>query len=241
LRREGCLHFFDDHFARAHPARVAFLLEEGWRLPGGGAAGDFAPAEPVNDLEPAGDGEGATWAVVLAYYASDNLDGLSPAGRIRGVRVSDLARHLASHDLPEDGDWDGYLFQLREQILEPGRDLPRDARALLAAIRDDPADGVSWSALSDWLQEHGEPPAGLYLLRRALGRLTPRLYNRRHNRRRDLLHVEEHLAQLCLFTDRSTANEYHQVILFDDRWAAAHPDLANSLLRFACRWDVLSG
>jgi hypothetical protein len=33
---------------------------------------------------------------------------------------------------------------------------------------------------------------------------------------------------------------FHQWILFDDVWASAHADLANALLRFARRWDVLS-
>ena len=33
---------------------------------------------------------------------------------------------------------------------------------------------------------------------------------------------------------------YHQWIFFDDQWAAAHPDLANSLLRYTRCWDMLS-
>ena len=32
---------------------------------------------------------------------------------------------------------------------------------------------------------------------------------------------------------------FHHVILFDDRWAAAHPRLANGILRFASDWDIL--
>jgi hypothetical protein len=32
---------------------------------------------------------------------------------------------------------------------------------------------------------------------------------------------------------------YHQWYLFDDLWASAHPDLANAILRYASRWDVL--
>jgi hypothetical protein len=58
------------------------------------------------------------------------------------------------------------------------------------------------------------------------------------------VHVEEHLAQLCLNTEHwrnyRRADLYQQWIFFDDLWAAAHPDLADSILRYARCWDVLS-
>ncbi len=58
------------------------------------------------------------------------------------------------------------------------------------------------------------------------------------------VHVEEHLAQLCLNTEHwrtfRRAELYHQWIFFDDVWAAAHPILANAILRYASCWDVLS-
>jgi uncharacterized protein (TIGR02996 family) len=59
-------------------------------------------------------------------------------------------------------------------------------------------------------------------------------------RERSLLNVDGHLAQLCLFTADFREGMYHQWILFDDLWAAANPTLANGVLRFAARWDVLS-
>jgi hypothetical protein len=58
------------------------------------------------------------------------------------------------------------------------------------------------------------------------------------------VHVEEHLAQLCLNTERwrdfHRADLYWQWIFFDDLWATAHPVLANAILRYARCWDVLS-
>ena len=33
---------------------------------------------------------------------------------------------------------------------------------------------------------------------------------------------------------------YHQWIIFDDLWAGEHPDLAEGILRYAKRWDVLT-
>ena len=34
--------------------------------------------------------------------------------------------------------------------------------------------------------------------------------------------------------------KHDQWFVFDDRWAAAHPDLAQSLLRYAVHWDPLA-
>jgi uncharacterized protein (TIGR02996 family) len=63
----------------------------------------------------------------------------------------------------------------------------------------------------------------------------------RHDPARSRIQVEEHLAQLCLHVARwSDTDLYHQWIFFDDRWAAAHPDLANGILRYQRCWDVLS-
>jgi hypothetical protein len=46
---------------------------------------------------------------------------------------------------------------------------------------------------------------------------------------------------LCLHTDRWDKRDlFHQWFLFDDLWAAAHPALADGVLKFARRWDVLS-
>lgn len=60
---------------------------------------------------------------------------------------------------------------------------------------------------------------------------------------KSLIHVEEHLAQMCLYVghDRwQKCDLFHQWIFFDDLWAAAHPALANAILSFGRRWDVLT-
>jgi hypothetical protein len=65
----------------------------------------------------------------------------------------------------------------------------------------------------------------------------------RHEPSRSLVHVEEHLAQLCLHVGQWAEwgqQEYHQWFLFDDLWAAVHPALADGLLKYARGWDVLS-
>ena len=52
-----------------------------------------------------------------------------------------------------------------------------------------------------------------------------------------LLRVDDHLAQLAMHC--SEAFGHQQWFLLDTVWAAAHPDLARSLLRYAGHWDPL--
>lgn len=56
------------------------------------------------------------------------------------------------------------------------------------------------------------------------------------------LQVDEHFAQVSIHTDRwnDAVDLYNRWILFDDLWVAKHPNLANSILRYATRWDMLS-
>jgi hypothetical protein len=102
---------------------------------------------------------------------------------------------------------------------------------------------------SDWLQERGQPPAGLYLLEAALG--AEKFWGARENRNPalDRVKVTAHMAQACKHEGRYTRDtfrgpaprdSYTQWVYFDDRWVAAHPTLATGILRFAALWDVLS-
>jgi hypothetical protein len=56
------------------------------------------------------------------------------------------------------------------------------------------------------------------------------------------LQVDEHFAQVSIHTDRwnNALDLYNRWIFFDDLWAAKNPNLANSILRYATRWDMLS-
>ena len=60
-----------------------------------------------------------------------------------------------------------------------------------------------------------------------------------HDKSKSLLSIGEHIAQLCLHVGCGT-EMYHQWIIFDDLWAGEHPDLAESILRYAKSWDVLT-
>jgi len=156
--------------------------------------------------------------------------------------------------------------------VEPEGAAPAEV-AFLREIRERPDNDAVWGVYSDWLQERGQPPAGLHLLRRTLtwagrwygagsvgrpdladegltalaGWAQPRVVTLEASGppSRSLVHVGEHVAQLCLHYDhwqtpRRELDLYHEWVYFDDLWASAHPDLANAILRHVRRWDVLS-
>lgn len=59
------------------------------------------------------------------------------------------------------------------------------------------------------------------------------------------LQVDTHVAQVSIHTDRwnlgnNSVDLYNRWILFDDIWARNYPELANSILSYATRWDALS-
>lgn len=58
---------------------------------------------------------------------------------------------------------------------------------------------------------------------------------------KSLVRTSEHLLQLCLHVGNWFGKDvYHQWIIFDDLWAGVNKDLAEGVLRYAGRWDVLS-
>jgi hypothetical protein len=257
--------FFDDHFLARHADRAAFLLHEGWQLPGGAGGPGFVPQTKTQPVRLGGKGEGTVYAVLLSVYASDHMDDMT-SYRFEKMRLGDLARGLAA-GRPDDR-WPFELVALRAQLFAPLQGCVAAEEAFLAELRQAGPDETPWRIYSDFLIDLGQPPAGQTVLRRALERLT--LYAPRGlhdeiphealrgdigparaaidayaagSKRRDhdpalsRVHAEEHLAQLCLHADRQ---EWHQWYFFDDLWASAHPALAEALLVYGRRWDVLS-
>lgn len=113
-----------------------------------------------------------------------------------------------------------------------GVDLPR----LLALLRGDaPANLEQWPEELRLLRSkvQAEDPS----LAPALQRLAEDLVveGAGDEEAKSLVLETDHTAVLCAHISPSLG--YRQVILFDDRWAAAHPELATSLLRYALSWD----
>jgi uncharacterized protein (TIGR02996 family) len=244
---EMALYLFDDHYRAAHPGRSDWLLHDHWELPEGESDEPTRPLRNTWALRLSGDGEGALYSINFVALDSGNLSDLGDTMfRIEGLRLDGLCRFLLRHS-KEDGlgvGLEGLRTGLVELLAEPARE---DA-GFLAAIRDDPTDPVLWGVYSDWLVERGRPTAGLDLLERALRRVGPTQGRKNRDPSRDLTRVTPHLAQASKhegswpdqeFLWFSPHDSFETWIFFDDRWAAAHPTLANGLVRFDTRWDVL--
>jgi uncharacterized protein (TIGR02996 family) len=238
-------YFFDDEYLAKHGKRAAFLLHDGWQLPAEAGKGGFRPAEKTNRIGKAR-GEGTTYLVFHSFYDSGNLDDIEGAFRIDGLRLPQLAQYLARNDMPDEGCSLGYdLAALRSQLLPQGKKAKSAEDPFLFAIRENPEDDAPWLIFNDWLAERGGGSSGAFILERALrgvSRCTPGDYsNWKFNPKKSLIQVEEHVAVFCRHVAqwRRGDDMYHQWYFFDDLWAGAHPDLANAILRYAGRWDVL--
>ncbi len=239
---------FDEVFARKYPERVACLMHEDWQLPGDAGTGPFVPAFRTTRLRPRGNWEGTTYLVFLVDDTLELTDMNVESYRLDGVRLPQLARLLArtTEAEREDYEWGVTLLDLAGEVLADGAGSEPMEEAFLQELRSDPHDDAVWAVYGDWLEEHGRPRAELWLLQQALARIGTRPV-RRHPHEVGRVpnlsrwRVEPHLAQLSLH--QSTlyhSNCFDHWIVFDDLWASAHPDLANSLLRQLERWDVLS-
>ncbi len=228
---ELAYYLFDDAFLAKYGAKAAFLLHEEVELPTDAGASGYEPRTKTKALKPKGDGEGAVYLAFLAYYDSCNLVDLEGAVRIDGIRLPALRDHLVSAE-PTDA-WPFELKLVRSQLdgdRSLGAGLGACARFAVAAITN----SVPTSEL------------GLGGLRSAADELNAlrtdaRFARAGHDPEKSLVQSDEHVAQLCLHTDRwGVSDLYHRWILFDDLWAEANPNLAEAILRYAARWDVLS-
>jgi uncharacterized protein (TIGR02996 family) len=243
-------YFFDDAFLKRSGKRAAYLLQEDWRLPADHGDGRFKPAFPTNEFAPRGPWQGSTYLVFLWYEDSANLDDLSGAYRIDGARVPDLAKYLARFRPEEPLDWPYQLRDFHESLLANVHSADKRENAFVRSIRQDPENDANWNVFGDWLEDRGDKRAELLLLQRGLtqvGKEVPHVHitdwrKRRPSRKpKSMVRVEEHVAQLCLHTEIVNDRDlYHHWIFFDDLWASAHVDLANAILCYASRWDVLS-
>lgn len=265
----GALYFFDDHFLNRSGGLAAYLLHEDWRLPSGIGDGKFTATEPTIDLQPGGTGAGTTYFVPLERNSKYPLDDVAPAYRINGIRLPELAQHLCPFRLTSNDAYGAprRLQQLPALLLGDVKLVNPTEATFLKAVQANPSESTHWSAWADWRQEQELEPPGIELLRRSFerfarfpgnlqddlplagdltkcrGRLREMEKEHRDKLRtklHSLIHVENHMAQMCVDGSHSDEPYFGQWVFFDDLWASAHPDLANAILRFSARWDVLT-
>ncbi|MBW6435875.1 hypothetical protein KZ829_19220 [Actinoplanes hulinensis] len=212
-------YFLDDALVTDAADRIAYLLHDTWPLPADAAAPGtaFTHTVPVRAVGPVA-GPDAVFAVRNCWkqigHRDRNLD-LHGAIVFPGVLLPGLATHLTSTD---DTAADGWTDDARliRSLVGPGETDMVPAMRRYAALGGYDLSGPGWAApdheqILKWLPE------------------TPAAESRTD--------VSPHLAQVARYIDSFFGHD--QLFLFDTRWAAAHPDLARSLLRYAAHWDPL--
>lgn len=225
--------FLADGLAESAPDRLAYLFRS-WPLPvhvghAGpfvGDAGLFVCDVPVTAVTPAGTGATTTYAVFLTFYDGESLACSEPL-EFSGVGLPELAEHLRTVD-PDGGDeWPPELLVLRA-LSAPGEDSLAPALERCNRWPGFNLDAEPWPDLPD---DHDAAH------RRAMKKLAKARYVDGRRPEASLLELDDHLAQMAMHCGQSFG--YQQWFLFDTVWAAAHPHLARSLLRYAGHWDPL--
>jgi hypothetical protein len=215
-------YFIDDEALVASPDRLAFLLHDSWPLPAGVATPGavFSHSVPVRTVRPAPPGPDSVFSVRLCWEHPGTGTNLDLAGAVvfPGLTLPDLASHLRGVDDPGTHSWP-HDARLLRALVAPGEDdigpaLKRYAR--MAGYDPAPA-GI------DRIPAHGA------IHQEVLALLPPQ------QPAESLISLDPHIAQVARYIDDFFG--FDQWFLFDTRWAAAHPDLARSLLRYAAHWD----
>lgn len=245
-------YLLDEATVRERPDRVAWLLHADPALPPGGADAPYVlpadvqvqrtrptstPAYPARE-------SAFTCAVLLTPHSNASFE--HPRTVIfPGLRLPDLPTWLRStlpavryrHDhfhQPADRieSWPAEILLLRA-MLDPG-----DTDLLPALRRCNEYPSHSFCGRDTYRQSQDEGVAPHAVARAALEALRPSLTPLDSDPERSIVGAHEHVAWLWKHLTDEVG--YEQWIFFDDAWAAAHPDLASSLLRYATRWDPLA-
>ncbi|WP_233196948.1 hypothetical protein [Verrucosispora sp. ts21] len=215
-------YFVDDVAATASPDRLAFLLHDTWPLPFSAATEGrtFDHGVPVRTVRLVPPGPESVFSVRLCWESPDtdrNLD-LAGATVFPGLNLPGLATQLRCAEDPDIRRW------------------PHDARLLRALVAPRETD------IGPALERYARLP-GYALTPTILDRTST--HDTVHREMREmmsvqrpaeaLLRLDPHIAQVGRYIDNFFG--FDQWFVFDTRWAAAHPDLARSLLRYAADWD----
>jgi hypothetical protein len=266
---EMAIYFFDDWYLTRNPAKAAYLAHKDWDLPTEAGKGGFKTSRRSARLKPDGNGTGTVFLAFEDFYASDNLDCLPKAYRIDGIRLPELCQYLVAAQTKVEWPFELLVLRARlfrkalrasqeeaaflkairhdPSVIEIYSDWLEErgqSRAGLLGLERglQEVSKVSFFELGEssmvqlgggsWLDDQAA-------LDEALKKFQPR---RNFDSSKSHIRVHDHVAQLCLHVDRWSygGDLYHHWVLFDDLWAGANPDLANSILRYAERWDPLS-
>ncbi|CAN5549938.1 hypothetical protein BH10CYA1_BH10CYA1_24940 [soil metagenome] len=235
-------YFFDDNYLKANGEKASFLVHQEWKLPESFSSRSTILKEDAVPIHPAGSGSGTTYCAFLSYYDGGNLDDIDGPICINGIRLPNLVKYLqealpsASPD--SDSDWPFELRLIRSQLPERiehanitdlERVLRQSSRCPIAKITN----ATDWTKFGN--QSLSQVKADFEMLSQSVGA------NETSAIEPPLIQVDEHVAQISINTETwDKVKLYQRWILFDDLWAGNNSDLANSILCYAKRWDVLS-
>ncbi|QKW32856.1 hypothetical protein HUT06_01400 [Actinomadura sp. NAK00032] len=215
-------YFIADEAAAASPDRLAFLLHDTWPLPTDSdtSGAVFSADVPVRTVRLAPPGAESVFSVRLCWESPDAHRNLDLAGALAfpGLSLPDLAVRLRDIDGPGTHGWP-HDAQLLRALVGPGEDGIGPAMERYARLR-----GYAPSP----------PSIGQALAHEAIHReMLDMLGSARPAE--SLVRLDAHIAQVARYIDGFFG--FDQWFIFDTRWAAAHQDLAHSLLRYAAHWD----
>lgn len=171
---------------------------------------------------------------------------------------------------PADYAWPSELLILRSQLLNAPESAGFDERTLLNQLIENHTSETNWQLSYSQMKDLGYQNPGLVYLERALKSAADypvsemdyqsawedreQLAMNRNDLLKDLeqwqisndssksrVQVDEHIAQISVHTQNWHGMDlYNRWIIFDDLWASANEELANSILRYSNRWDVLT-
>lgn len=208
-------YFVNDEAVAATPDRLAFLVHDTWPLPAGSAApgASFNHHVPVRTVQLGPTGPGSVFSIRLGWDSPDTHRNLELAGAVAfpGVTLPEFAGHLGRADVGDADHWPHQARFLRELVKLEENDLG--------------------PALHRYARLPGYEPSSAGKDR------VPEQNSNRSQRpsTKSLVHLDLHIAQVSRYIDDFFG--YDQWFLFDNQWAAAHFDLACSLLRYAGHWD----
>ncbi|RKR85876.1 hypothetical protein BDK92_0087 [Micromonospora pisi] len=210
--------FLEDEAVTAHPDRLMYLVNHTWPLPSsaGAPSATFTPDVALRVVNPPGSGPNSVYAVRISWQHTDhNGTNLDQRGAIvfPGVSLPGLSDHLRR--IGDSVSRECFDADLLRSLVGPGDDSIGPAINRYIAL-----ESYDLSIFGEWTA-----PSHEQILQWKLP--EPPLKAR--------VAVDEHLAQAARYIDDFFG--YEQLFLFDTQWAAAHPDLALSLLRYAAHWD----
>jgi hypothetical protein len=233
-------YFWDDRYLAKHADRAAFIGLRGWRLPTKAGKGPYKAPVPVRTIPTGCDGRGGIYLVTIQEPSKCELLSLkdNPPRFLPGLRLPDLPDFLRGRR-PEP-EWGPELTVLWAELPEPKQMSEDDLWDGLNAVT------IYSSLVFDLIGEIGERPRKeahewMYGYRGKMHQYEKRKPNSTLGR----VATSPHFAQLSWIIANAPQwsrgrNVYNQWFLFDDCWASANRALADSLLRFATRWDVLT-